>query len=84
MDNNIGQNKVVIGTIFWFVLALIAGASGLTLQMAPPLPQIVLFGLVLLLFSLFWLSRSFRQWILRVDIRLLVGVHLTRFVGFNF
>lgn len=84
MDINFGQNKVIIGTILWFLLALIAGISGLTLQMVPPLPQIVLFGLVFVLFLLFWFSSGFRTWILRVDIRLLVAVHLTRFVGIYF
>ena len=84
MDNASGQKMVFVVTTLWFVLALLAGASGLTLQMVPPLPQITLFGLVILLLLLFWLSHSFRSWILTVGIRVLVGVHLTRFVGFYF
>ena len=84
MDNSSGQKKVIVATILWFVLAILAGASGLTQQMVPPLPQIVLFGLVVLLLLVFWVSQSFRSWILKVDIRFLVGVHLTRFVGFYF
>jgi hypothetical protein len=52
--------------------------------MVPPLPQIVLFGLVALLLLLYWLYQSFRKWVLSVNIKLLVAVHLTRFVGFYF
>ncbi len=78
------HNKVSFGAIIWFVLALIAGASGLAQGLVPPFPQIVLFGLVLLLFLFFWISESFRYWILNTDIRLLVGIHITRFVGFYF
>ena len=84
MEGNIGQSKVIVGIVSWLILAVVAGASGLTLRMVPPLPQIILFGLVIVLFLLFWFSSIFRAWILSVDIRLLVGVHLTRFVGFYF
>ncbi len=85
--NNIdsrSQNKVLAAIIIWYALAIFAGGSGLTLGMVPPLIQIVLFGLVVLLFLFFWLSLSFRKWILSINIKLLVTVHLTRFVGFYF
>ncbi len=84
MNNPMGQRKIIGGTILWFLLALILGASGLTLKLVPPFPQIVLFGLVLFLLLLFWFSCGFRRSILNVDIRVLVGVHLTRVVGFYF
>ena len=78
------QNKVLAAIIIWYALAIFAGGSGFTLRMVPPLPQIVLFGLVVLLLLLYWLSQSFRKWVLFVNIKLLVAVHLTRFVGFYF
>ena len=78
------QNKVLAAIIVWYALAIFAGGSGFTLRMVPPLPQIVLFGLVVLLLLLYWLSQSFRKWVLSVNIKLLVAVHLTRFVGFYF
>jgi len=52
--------------------------------MEPPAPQLILFGLLILLLLLFWKSARFKEWILEVDIKLLFGVHLTRFVGFYF
>ena len=78
------QSKVLAAIIIWYALAIFAGGSGLTLRMVPPLPQIVLFGLVVLLLLLYWLSQSFRKWVLSVNIKLLVALHLTRFVGFYF
>ena len=78
------QNKVLAAIIIWYALAIFAGGSGFTLRMVPPLPQIVLFGLVVLLLLLYWLSQSFRKWVLSVNIKLLIAVHLTRFVGFYF
>lgn len=78
------QNKVLAAIIIWYALAIFAGGSGFTLRMVPPLPQIVLFGLVVLLLLLYWLSQSFRKWVLSVNIKLLVALHLTRFVGFYF
>ncbi len=78
------QNKVLAAIIVWYALAIFAGGLGLTLRMVPPLPQIVLFGLVVLLLLLYWLSQSFRKWVLSVNIKLLVALHLTRFVGFYF
>ena len=82
--NSISQNRVLAAIIIWYVLAILAGGLGLTLRMAPPFLQIVLFGLVVLLLLLYWLSQSLRQWVLSVNIKLLVAVHLTRFVGFYF
>lgn len=78
------QNKVLAAIIIWYALAIFAGGSGFTLRMVPPLPQIVPFGLVVLLLLLYWLSQSFRKWVLSVNIKLLVALHLTRFVGFYF
>ncbi|MCH7948906.1 MAG: hypothetical protein IH875_00305 [Candidatus Dadabacteria bacterium] len=78
------QSKVLAAIIIWYALAIFAGGSGFTLRMVPPLPQIVLFGLVVLLLLLYWLSQSFRKWVLSVNIKLLVALHLTRFVGFYF
>lgn len=81
---SLGQARVVTGILIWLAAALMAGATGVTSSMEPPAPQAILFGLVIALLLLFWKSSHFRLWNLESDIRLLVGVHLTRFVGFYF
>lgn len=77
-------NKISIIIIIWFLVAIVAGGSGLTLNLVPPMPQIILFGLVIVLLLLYWLCKCFREWILSVNLNVLLTVHLTRFVGFYF
>ena len=78
------SSRVFIVSMAWFVLALFVGASELLAAIPPPFPQAVLLSLVATLLSLFWKSSVFRQWALSVDIRALVLVHLSRFVGIYF
>jgi hypothetical protein len=68
----------------WFVVALFAGASGKMAELRPPAPQVVLLGLTLALILAYNLSRSFRDWTTQWDLRALVALHLTRFVGVYF
>jgi len=81
---SVGQARVLTGVIIWFTIALIAGATGIISLLTPPAPQVILFGLVIVLLLLFWKSPCFRTWNLKTKIKLLLGVHLTRFVGFYF
>lgn len=75
---------IIVFTFVWFLLALIAGATRLLASIPPPFPQAVLFCLVILLLVLFWKTNVFRNWSLNVDIRILLLIHLTRFVGIYF
>ncbi|HWP92578.1 MAG TPA: hypothetical protein VNN20_10335 [Thermodesulfobacteriota bacterium] len=75
---------VLIGVLAWFSLAVVLGAYGFLALFPPPFPQGVLFGLVITLLFLFWKYRPFHEWILRLDVRALVFIHLTRLVGIYF
>jgi hypothetical protein len=75
---------IILFTLVWFLLALIVGATRLLASIPPPFPQAVLFCLVISLLVLFWKTNVFRNWSLNVDIRILLLVHLTRFVGIYF
>ena len=76
--------KVLITAGIWLLLALAAGASGVTARLVPPLPQAVLLGLVVIQFLLFAFYPGFRSWCMTVDLRALVLFHVTRFVGIYF
>lgn len=76
--------RIILFTFMWFLIALIIGASGLIASIPPPFPQAVLVFLVSLLLILLWKSISFGRWSLNVDIRVLLLIHLTRFVGIYF
>ena len=50
----------------------------------PPAVPLVLFGLTAVVLGAGWFSTGFRAWLLAIDARWLVGLHLTRFVGAYF
>ena len=78
------RGRILVITALWFLVALAAGAFGFVAALKPPLPQVILFGLTVLLLLLFWQLSSFQSWALAVDLRALLLIHLTRFVGIYF
>ena len=68
----------------WLVVAIALGSSGVLRPVRPPAPQILIFGLTSALVAAYWASRSFRDWLKELDLRVVVALHLTRFVGFYF
>ncbi|HLE24696.1 MAG TPA: hypothetical protein VI935_03490 [Thermodesulfobacteriota bacterium] len=76
--------KIIIAVITWLLLALVVGKYRLLATFAPPFPQVVLFGLTLILLLLCWKLSVFRNWVFNLDIRVLVLVHLSRFIGIYF
>ena len=75
----------VIGILgVWFLAALVVGQLGV-LAGAPPLAVPgMLWGLTGLVLLAFWRWSELRAWVLSVDIRRLVAIHVTRFVGIYF
>lgn len=78
------MRRVAIILSVWFVAALLLGGSGLFSAVKPPFPQAILFSLVAILLLLFRNLKSFQKWLFDVDIRVLLLIHLTRFVGIYF
>jgi hypothetical protein len=76
--------RVVAATASWLAVATLAGALGVLDGLRPPLPQAILVALTLALVAGFRRWGPFRAWALTVDIRALVLVHVTRFVGIYF
>jgi hypothetical protein len=74
---------LVIG-LAWLVLAVAIGFSGLLRHVRPPGPQLMIFGLTGALIASYWITKSFRDWLKALDLRVIVALHLTRFVGFYF
>jgi len=70
--------------LLWLLIAIGVGLSGLLRQVRPPGPQIMLVGLTGALIIAYRISQSFRNWLKGIDPRAVVGLHLTRFVGFYF
>lgn len=68
----------------WLAVALVVGASGALEGARPPMPQVLIALLTLGVVALYWMPTAFRRWVLAVDPRVLVAIHVTRFVGFYF
>ena len=76
--------KFLLIGVLWLVVAIALGVSGLLRQVRPPGPQILIVGLTGVLIASYWLSKSFRVWLNALDLRVIVALHLARFVGFYF
>lgn len=76
--------RVLTAAGLWLLAAILVGASGLLAAIPPPFPQLVLVVLTGTLLVLFRVSAALRAWALAVDIRGLVLLHATRFVGLYF
>jgi hypothetical protein len=83
LPNTTGKRYVVFGLV-WLLAAIGLGATGQMTSWRPPVPQIVLGGLTVLLLVAFGALPRFRQWLQALDLRWLVALHLTRFVGAYF
>ena len=78
-----GRRYLVVG-ILWLAAAFGLGATGRVASWRPPVPQLVLLGLTALLLAAVVALPRFRHWLMTLDLRWLVAVHLTRFVGLYF
>lgn len=68
----------------WFFAAVAVGHFLLLQRVAPPVIQGILFGLTAILLGSYFRIAKLRDAIDRLDLRVLVLVHVTRFVGFYF
>ena len=68
----------------WLVAALAAGAAGVVSRLQPPAPQIVLVALTAATLIAVATIPAASAWVASLSLERLVGLHLTRFVGFAF
>lgn len=73
--------SVLLGAAIWLAAATVVSLAGLPQKLTPPAPQIVVLVLTLALLSFSRLYAPFRAWIVSVDLRALVGVHLLRAIA---
>lgn len=68
----------------WFLVALFVGETELLSILPGPAAQLTLVTLTTGLLTAFWSSRSFRSWVDQLQLKTLILLHLTRFVGVYF
>jgi hypothetical protein len=76
--------KFAVIAAIWLVAAIAVGASGALQRLAPPVPQVIIAGLTLALLIAWRSNKAFNTWVQTIDLRALMAVHLTRFVGIYF
>ncbi len=65
----------------WLAAAILLSATGRVALLRPPEPQLVLAGLTILLVLAGAFLPGFRVWLAGLNLRQIVALHLTRFVG---
>jgi len=76
--------KFALIALIWLVAAIVVGASGALEKLRPPAPQIIIAGLTVALLIAWRASEAFKKWVETIDLRVLIALHLTRFVGIYF
>jgi hypothetical protein len=76
--------KIVFVVAIWLAAAIVVGTSGAMQKLPPPAPQIIIAGLTVALLITWRTSEAFKSWVQTIDIRVLIALHLTRFVGAYF
>jgi hypothetical protein len=74
----------LLALLLWFVAAVFLTASGRLALLRPPGPQLILVGLTVALLAAGAALPGFRIWRAGLNLRQLVALHLTRFVGIYF
>lgn len=74
----------LVAWLLWFVVALVLTASGRLAALRSPGPQLILVGLTVALLLAGAVLPGFRVWRAGINLRQLVALHLTRFVGIWF
>jgi hypothetical protein len=77
------RTACAVGAI-WLALAIALAASGRLETLRPPVPQLVLVGLTLALLLALAVSLRIRAWAWSLPLRVVVALHLLRYVGFYF
>ena len=86
MTSHVGSSPrwLPLFTLGWLALAVFVAASGRLAAIPFPGPQLVLVALAALALFLGTRVGSVRAWVDAVPLRVLVGVHVVRLVGFAF
>ena len=84
IESRPGSRWFLMSMGMWFILACVLGSSGRLARMTPPLPQVLIGALTLVLILSGVFNRALRVWLEYVNLRGFVTFHLTRFVGIVF
>jgi hypothetical protein len=83
-NGSIVTREISVIGLAWFLVAIALAASGALQHLRPPGPQIVIVALTAGLLIAWRVNRAFQAWLDALDLRAVIALHLTRFVGVYF
>lgn len=78
------HGTVIACGLVWLAVASAVSAAGLVSKLQPPGPGVLILVLAGLVLAAGRLHAGFRAWLATIDVRWMVALHLSRFVGFYF
>jgi hypothetical protein len=78
------SRRYLVGVLLWLGGAVVLVGSGRFAQLRPPAPQLVLLGLTAALLAAGAMLTGFRIWLAGINLRQLVALHISRYVGICF
>ncbi len=78
------SSVIPLALLLWLAAAVGLGASGRVAAVRPPVPQLIIVVLTAAVVVAAVAVPAVRAWVFSVDVRRLVALHLTRFVGIYF
>jgi hypothetical protein len=78
------SKNVILIIAAWFCLAAAVGVAGWLEPVSAPMIAVIVWILTALALFACWKVPTLKTWAMKVDLRWLVLLHLTRFVGFYF
>jgi hypothetical protein len=75
------RHKVLIGMAVWLAIVVVVSSVGIPQKLQPPVPQVILVALTLLLLVVSVVHSPLRTWVLGADWRAIVEIHLIRAVA---
>lgn len=79
-----GRRLLTLALTVWFGLAIMASLTGRLRNFPPPILMGGVAGLTALCLLAAWKLSSIHAWVKHTSFRVLVGLHVTRFVGIGF
>ena len=79
------QNNLIVAILAaWLCFALAVGVAGSFRNASAPLVALTVWGLAALVLLACWKIAFIRDWVATIDLRTVIALHLTRFVGIYF
>jgi hypothetical protein len=80
-DERVDATAVVWVGLGWLAVAIAVSAAGLVERLRPPAPPLAVTALTVLTLVAVAIFAPLRRWVMAVDVRALVALHLTRLVA---